>query len=304
MRQIQSLRVLFIAVLTVIVTTGCSKNQDEQVDGVMVNLIQSDFLDLEDSSDLYAVEDVTESVSATNYYADLEETLNNVTAQTYDEDSTETSSNLTVEEMPAFLKDENWTRVYPDDEDDDEDDSDSEETSKSVADTTTPKTTTPTSSETAKSTVTTDKAITATVEAETKEETVSLESDSEVYFKIGTDKTSQSVSPRDWIKMTMVVMTDDASAETVDFQIYAVPDGNSLYRSGYYMLGYGYNIDVVNGQAQYTKYWNGQNVYDNFLPEGDYSIYVYYKVRDDDDALLADDGRYWGYSTDYYLDLN
>ncbi len=123
------------------------------------------------------------------------------------------------------------------------------------------------------------------------------------YFEVGTGYSGQTVSPRDYIKATAVVMSDNSTADYVDFQLYAFPKDGGIKRYGYNMLGYAYYVEMINGQAQFTRYWNGKNVYGNFLEEGNYNLYIYYKIKAEDGTLIDSGGKYWGDSTSYYISL-
>jgi len=123
------------------------------------------------------------------------------------------------------------------------------------------------------------------------------------YIKMGNDSIGQGVSPRDFIKITLAVFTQNKNARYCEFQLYAVPVGQPLKRTGYFLLAIYKYIDVINGQAQLTRYWNGLNVYQQFLPVGKYNIYLYYKVKSANGTILYTDGRYWGNSRDFFIRL-
>lgn len=123
------------------------------------------------------------------------------------------------------------------------------------------------------------------------------------YIKVGNDTIGQEVSPRVFIKITMAVFPQVKNAKFCEFQLYAVPVGKPLKRTGYFMLAIYKFIDVINGQAQLTRYWNGANISGQFLPPGSYNLYLYYKVKNAKGGLLYATGRYWGNSRDFYIRL-
>jgi hypothetical protein len=123
------------------------------------------------------------------------------------------------------------------------------------------------------------------------------------YIKVGNDSIGQEVSPRVYIKITMAVFTQIKGARFCEFQLYAVPVGKPLKRTGYFLLAIYKYIDVINGQAQLTRYWNGMNVYGQYLPPGSYNLYLYYKVKNAKGGALYTTGRYWGNSRDFYIRL-
>lgn len=124
------------------------------------------------------------------------------------------------------------------------------------------------------------------------------------YIKVGRDAELEAAAPRQYTKITMAIFCSLPNAVSIDFQIYAIPASSSLARTGENMIGYAYNIEIINGQAQMTKYWNGKNVYGKFLREGNYNIYLYYKVKDANGNILKTDGRYWGNSRSYCIKLS
>lgn len=123
------------------------------------------------------------------------------------------------------------------------------------------------------------------------------------YIKIGSDKKYQIISPRKYAKLTMAVFNKYKYGRRVEFQLYAVPVGKKPRLITYYMIGLTRNIDIVNGQAQFTKYWNGKNISGRYLPKGKYSIYLLYKVKNSRGTVLGKKGRYWGNSRNYYIKL-
>lgn len=120
------------------------------------------------------------------------------------------------------------------------------------------------------------------------------------YMKVGTDKSGQSLSPRRYIKISSWVFTQQG--KTVDFYLYAVPFKSGKVQSSH-LIGRVRGIEVINHQAQYTRYWNGITIHGNFLPKGNYNIYLTYVIKDSRGKVLKTESRYWGKSTSFYLKL-
>jgi hypothetical protein len=123
------------------------------------------------------------------------------------------------------------------------------------------------------------------------------------WVKIGDDSIGQTLSPRKSLKMTFAVFSDLRNAKHVDFFVYAVPRNSEVNWSDYYLIGLGRNFDVINSQCQYTHYWNGINIDGNYITEGRYNIYIFFKVKDAMGNVLYKEGRYWGRSQDFYVRL-
>ena len=123
------------------------------------------------------------------------------------------------------------------------------------------------------------------------------------YIKIGNDRSGQAASPRQYIKLSFVVFSANKAANTVEFQVYAVPVKSRLRMIGYYLVGIFKEIELVRGQAQITFYWRGENVYNRFLPSTKYNIYLYYKVKNSKGEIIYKGGRYWGNSRNYFVKL-
>ncbi|MFN3660632.1 MAG: hypothetical protein ACK4TN_05290, partial [Brevinematales bacterium] len=70
-----------------------------------------------------------------------------------------------------------------------------------------------------------------------------------------------------------------------------------------YLIGRVRGIEVINNQAQYTRYWNGITIHGKFLPKGNYNVYLTYVIKDRVGKVLKTESRYWGKSTDFYLKL-
>ncbi|MEJ5283708.1 MAG: hypothetical protein ACP5Q5_00925 [Brevinematia bacterium] len=118
------------------------------------------------------------------------------------------------------------------------------------------------------------------------------------YIIVGNDNSGQSVSPRKFLKLTMVVVPKSTRAKNVNFYVYAV----SKESSKKYLVYNVNNIEVINGQAQLTKYWNAKNIDGDFLDPGNYSIYVKFVVKDKNGEVIDTIERYWG-SKDFYIKL-
>lgn len=121
------------------------------------------------------------------------------------------------------------------------------------------------------------------------------------FMKIGNDTAGQSVSPRKTIKITVAAFTK--SAKYVDFNIYALPKGSSENTDGDYLIARVRNIDVIQGQAQLTKYWNGKNVSGDFLDPGRYTIYLVYTLKDGEKNTIKKESRFWGGSNKITIKL-
>ena len=120
---------------------------------------------------------------------------------------------------------------------------------------------------------------------------------------IGNDHAGQLVSPRHYKQMSFVVMSRNTRVKYVDFQIFAVNIKNRLTRTGDTMIGYDKHAMMINGQAQFTRYWNGKNIRGKFFTKGHYNIYLLYKLKDSHGRLIARGGRFWGNNRKYYLRL-
>jgi len=120
------------------------------------------------------------------------------------------------------------------------------------------------------------------------------------YMKVGKDESGQTLSPRRYIKISSWVFTD--KGRTVDFYLYAVPYKTGKVQSTH-IIGRVRGIEVINHQAQYTRYWNGITIHGNFLPKGRYNIYLTYVIKDSQGKVIKTESRYWGRSKDFYLQL-
>lgn len=123
------------------------------------------------------------------------------------------------------------------------------------------------------------------------------------YIKAGTDDNGQAVSYKKPVKLTFAVFNAYKTGKTVDFRVYAVPKNAELNRNLYYLIGYGKNIDIINGQAQFTRYWGGYNTGGAYFPKGRYNIYLLYSIKDAKGKVVFSTGRYWGMSQNSYLRL-
>ncbi|MCX7821684.1 MAG: hypothetical protein N2258_08445 [Brevinematales bacterium] len=118
------------------------------------------------------------------------------------------------------------------------------------------------------------------------------------YIIVGNDSSGQSVSPRKFLKLTMVIVPKSAKAKNVNFYVYALTkDGTKKY-----MIYNVNNIEVINGQAQLTKFWNAKKIDGDFLDPGNYNIYVKFVVKDKNGEVIDNIERYWG-SKDFYIKL-
>ncbi len=118
------------------------------------------------------------------------------------------------------------------------------------------------------------------------------------YIIVGNDSSGQSVSPRKFLKLTFAIVPQSSKAKNVNFYVYAIPkDGSKKY------LVYNVNnVEVINGQAQLTKYWNARNIDGTFLDPGNYNIYVKFVVKNKNGEIIDTIERYWG-NKDFYIKL-
>lgn len=123
------------------------------------------------------------------------------------------------------------------------------------------------------------------------------------YVKVGNNQVVQSVSPRKFIKITSVVFVKSRNAASVDFKVYALPVGREKHLNYFFLIASIKNIEVINGQAQYTKYWNGMNISREFLPQSKYNIYLEYIIKDKKGHILRSESRYWGSRDKNYVTL-
>jgi len=120
---------------------------------------------------------------------------------------------------------------------------------------------------------------------------------------IGSGTINQNAAPRKSIKMTFVAVTKSREYKYCDFIIYAIPVGKGKMLESDHIIGEVDNIDFVNGQAQYTKFWNGKNIDDDFLLQDDYNIFAVCKLKNTKYEVLKKEGRYWGMADKYYISL-
>jgi hypothetical protein len=120
---------------------------------------------------------------------------------------------------------------------------------------------------------------------------------------IGSGAINQNAAPRKSIKMTFVAVTKSREYKYCDFIIYAIPIGKGKILDSDHIIGEVDNIDFVNGQAQYTKFWNGKNIDDDFLLQDDYNIFAVCKLKNTKYEVLKKEGRYWGMADKYYISL-
>ena len=118
---------------------------------------------------------------------------------------------------------------------------------------------------------------------------------------VGNDKSGQGVSPRKFLKITVAISTKLQNARYVDFYIYALPKGSDNLKAKY-LIANVKNIEIINSQAQLTKYWNAKNIDGVFLDPGEYSIYVKFVVKEKSYSVIDKIERYWG-NKDFYLKL-
>ncbi|SFB89862.1 hypothetical protein SAMN02745150_01236 [Brevinema andersonii] len=113
------------------------------------------------------------------------------------------------------------------------------------------------------------------------------------YIKIGNDTPGQTVSPRSARKITSVVITSGRSVY-MDIYLYAIPKNQSLVRNANTLIGFVKDLDVVNNQVQFTKFWDARLVQGRFLTPGEYNIYMFYIYKDKNKKEILSSGRFWG----------
>jgi hypothetical protein len=122
------------------------------------------------------------------------------------------------------------------------------------------------------------------------------------YLKVGDGDNGQVVSRNKVIKITTVVFSPVKKGRYVDFSIFAIPSGKSKAKA--VLLTHVVNIEVINGQAQFTRYWNGKNIDGDFIKKGKYNLFVSYTIKDADKTPVLKENRYWGANKNYYIRLN
>lgn len=130
---------------------------------------------------------------------------------------------------------------------------------------------------------------------------VSKTSKKGTYLKVGNDQNGQTVSKKKVIKITTVVFSPVKNGRYVDFWIYAVPTGSK--KGTAVLLTHVRNIDVINGQAQFTRYWNGKNINGDFIRKGKYRLYVNYTIKNADKEPVKKETRNWGGDKSYNIRL-
>ncbi|MGL4562907.1 MAG: hypothetical protein ACRCVW_03525 [Brevinema sp.] len=113
------------------------------------------------------------------------------------------------------------------------------------------------------------------------------------YIKIGIDRPKITVSRTSSQKITVVVI-GDSSIKLTDVYIYAIPIGSRLVRNHNTLIGFVNNLEVVNNQAQFTRFWNGKRSNGSFMKPGHYNIYVEYRYKNAQGVIIKKQGRYWG----------
>lgn len=113
------------------------------------------------------------------------------------------------------------------------------------------------------------------------------------YIKVGNDVSGQTVSPRSARKITSVVVTGGRSVY-MDIYLYAIPKNHPLVRNANTLIGFVKELDVINNQVQFTKFWDARLVQGRFLPPGEYNIYMFYVYKDKNKKEILSSGRFWG----------
>ncbi|MGL4393857.1 MAG: hypothetical protein ACRCS8_01345 [Brevinema sp.] len=113
------------------------------------------------------------------------------------------------------------------------------------------------------------------------------------YIKIGSDKSRVVASRKNSQKITVAVM-GDSQTKLADVYLYAVPVGHKLVRNYNTLIGYVNNLEMINGQSQFTRYWNGRRANGTFVKKGRYNIYAEYRYKDARGNIIKKQGRFWG----------
>lgn len=121
------------------------------------------------------------------------------------------------------------------------------------------------------------------------------------YLKVGNDQNGQTVSKKKVIKITTVVFTPVKNGRYVDFSIYAAPIGSRNGKT--VLLTHVNNIDIINGQAQFTRYWNGKNINGDYISKGKYRLFVNYTIKNADKEPIKKETRNWGGDKSYNIRL-
>lgn len=117
--------------------------------------------------------------------------------------------------------------------------------------------------------------------------------DSGSYIKIGDDKSSIQVKKSKSEKITVVVLTG-SKVKLADVYIYAIPVGTKLVRNHNTLVGFVNNLEVVNNQAQFTRFWTGKRANGTYFRPGKYNIYIEYRYKNGHQNVIGRAGRYWG----------
>jgi len=114
-----------------------------------------------------------------------------------------------------------------------------------------------------------------------------------LYIKIGNDKSYNVVSRRNPQKIT-VAITLEQKYSNIDIFIYAIPIKSKLIRNSRTLIGYVKNLEIINNQVQFTRYWLGRRSSGSSLRKGYYNIYVQYYYKNSNNRIIKLEGRYWG----------
>lgn len=140
------------------------------------------------------------------------------------------------------------------------------------------------------------------IEVPLKKEPVVAKTQQKVtYLKVGNDQNGQTVSKKKIIKITTVVFSPVKNGRYVDFSIYAVPAGSR--KANPVLLTHVKNIDIINGQAQFTRYWNGKNINGDYIKKGKYRLYVTLTIKDSGKETIRKETRNWGGEKSYNIRL-
>ncbi|MGL4388264.1 MAG: hypothetical protein ACRCTJ_02575 [Brevinema sp.] len=120
------------------------------------------------------------------------------------------------------------------------------------------------------------------------------------YIKIGVDKPRITVSKNNSQKITIVVIGNH-TIQLADVYIYAVPVNSRLVRNNNTLIGYVNNLEMVNNQSQFTRFWRGRRANGTFMKKGRYNIYVEYRYKNAQGTVVKKQGRFWGGSKRHWI---
>lgn len=115
----------------------------------------------------------------------------------------------------------------------------------------------------------------------------------EVFIKVGDDHSTMDISRRTSQKITVAVFPKD-NMVSVDIYLYAIPTNSPIVRNYNTLLGFAKDIEFINGQAQFTRYWRARRADGRLFKRGLYNVYVEYHYRNENGVVVGTTGRFWG----------